>query len=68
MHVLEEENYYKLSQHPYRVVIAVVQLLISKQQRVSNEDEDGSQDEGDGQMNVNVVPGAVQLPEVVRNV
>lgn len=41
----------------------MVQFLISKQQRVPNEDEDGSQDEGDEQLDVNVVPGTVQLPE-----
>lgn len=48
---------------PYRVVVAVIDLLISKQQRVSDEDENGSQDEGDEQLDVNVIPGAVQFPE-----
>lgn len=43
----------------YRVVVAAVELFIGKQQRVSDEDEDGSQDERD------VVPGAVQLPEEI---
>lgn len=47
----------------HRVVVTVVELLISKQQRVSDEDEDGSQDEGDEQLDMDVVPGAVQLPE-----
>lgn len=34
-----------------------------KQQRVSGEDEDGFQDEGEKQLDVNVVASAVQFPE-----
>lgn len=49
--------------HPYRIVVTVVQLLIIKQQRVSDEDEDGSQDERDKHLNVDVVSCTVQLPE-----
>lgn len=41
----------------------MVVLFISEQQRVSNEDEDGSQDEGDKHLDVDVVPGTVQLSE-----
>lgn len=53
--------------HTYRVVVTVIELFIGKQQRVSDEDEDGSQDEGDKQLDVNVVPGTVQLSaEIVR--
>lgn len=44
-------------------MVTVVVLFISEQQRVSNEDEDGSQDEGDKHLDVNVVPGTVQLSE-----
>ena len=47
----------------YRVVVTVVELLISKQQSVSDEDEDGPQDEGEEELDVDVVPGAVELPE-----
>lgn len=43
----------------------MVELFISKQQRVSDEDEDGSQDEGDEQLDVDVVPGTVQLSEEI---
>lgn len=50
------------SDNGYRVVVAEVQLFISKQQRVSNEDEDGSQDEGHKHLDVDVIPGTVQLP------
>lgn len=49
----------------YRVVVAAVELFIGKQQRVSDEDEDGSQDERDKHLDVDVVPGAVQLPEEI---
>lgn len=48
---------------PYRIVVAVVELFIGEEQRVSDEDEDGSQDERDEHLDVDVVPGAVQLPE-----
>lgn len=51
----------------YRVIVTVIELLVIKQLGVSDEDEDGSQDEGDEQLDVNVVPGAVQLPgEILR--
>lgn len=50
------------SDNGYRVVVAEVQLFISKQQRVSNEDKDGSQDEGHKHLDVDVIPGTVQLP------
>lgn len=49
----------------YRVVVALVDLFISEQQRVSDEDEDGSQDERDKHLDVDVVSGTVQLPEVI---
>lgn len=49
--------------HGYRVVAAEILLFISKQQRVSDEDKDGSQDEGHKHLDVDVVPGTVQLPE-----
>lgn len=52
-----------LAAQPYRIVVAVVQLLVVKEQRVSDEDEDGSQDERDEHLDVDVVPGTVQLPE-----
>lgn len=38
-------------------------LFVRKEHRVSDEDKDGSQDEGHKQLDVDVVPGAVQLPE-----
>lgn len=43
----------------------MVELFISEQQGVSDEDEDGSQDEGDKQLDVNVVPCTVQLSEEI---
>lgn len=43
----------------------MVDLFISEQQRVSDEDEDGSQDERDKHLGVDVVSGTVQLPEVI---
>lgn len=46
---------------PHRVVVAVVELLVGEQQGVPDEDEDGPQDEGDEQLDVDVVPGAVEL-------
>lgn len=51
---------------PYRIVVAVVEVFIGEEQRVSDEDEDGSQDERDEHLDVDVVPGAVQLPEHMR--
>lgn len=42
----------------------MVELFVSKEQRVSDEDEDGSQDEGDKHLDVDVVPCTVQLSEV----
>lgn len=41
----------------------MVELFVSKEQRVSDEDEDGSQDEGDKHLDVDVVPCTVQLSE-----
>ena len=43
----------------------MVELFVCEQLRVSDEDEDGSQDEGDKQLDVNVVPGTVQLSEEI---
>ncbi len=63
--VFEYQYNKKVAIHPYRVVVTVVELFISEQQRVSDEDEDGSQDEGDKQLDVNVVPCAVQLSEEI---
>lgn len=51
--------------HFYRVVVALVELFIGEEQRVSDEDEDGSEDEGDKHVAVDVVPGTVQLPEEI---
>ena len=55
----------KLFISSYWEVVTVVELFISEQQRVSDEDEDGFQNEGDKQLDVNVVPGTVQLPEEI---
>lgn len=41
----------------------MVQVLISKQHSVLNENGAGSQDEGGEQIDVDVVPGAAELPE-----
>lgn len=46
---------------------AVVQGLISKQNGVFNENSAGSQDEGREQVDVDVVSGAVELPERSTN-
>lgn len=46
----------------YRVGVTVIGVF-RKEQRVSGEDEDGFEDEGDKQLDVNVVPSAVQFPE-----
>ncbi len=48
--------------HLYRVAVTVVELFICEKDGVSDEDEDGSQDEGDKHLDVNVVPCTVQLP------
>lgn len=45
------------------MVVTVVPLLIIKEQRVSDEDEDGSQDERDKHLDVDVVSGTMQFPE-----
>lgn len=56
------------SYRSYCVVVTVVELLICKEKTVPDKDGDGSQDEGDKQLDVNVVPGAVQLPvEYIRS-
>lgn len=47
----------------YRGHRAVVQGLISKQHCVFNENSAGSQNEGGEQIDVDVVPGAAELPE-----
>ena len=44
------------------VIVAVVELFVREEQRVSDEDEDGSQDEGHKQLDVDVVPGTMELP------
>lgn len=49
--------------HPYCVCIAVVELFVCKKETVPDKDEDGSQDKGDKQLDMDVVPSAVQLPE-----
>lgn len=41
---------------------AVVQAFICKENGVFDEDSTRSQDEGEEQVDVNVVPGAVELP------
>lgn len=46
---------------------AVVQVFIRKQNAVFNEDSARSQDEGEEQIDVDVVPGAVKLPAEQRN-
>lgn len=43
----------------YRIVVAVVPLLVIEEQGVSDKDEDSPQDEGDKHLDVDVVPGAV---------
>lgn len=45
----------------------MVQVLICKQHSVFNEDSAGSQDEGGEQVDVDVVSGAVELPEKNQN-
>lgn len=40
----------------------MITVLLSVQHAVFNKDRDGSQDEGDEQVHVDEVPGAVQLP------
>lgn len=47
---------------PYSGAVAVVELWICKKETVPDKDEDGSQDERDKQLDVDVVPGTVQLP------
>lgn len=44
---------------------AVVQVFISKENSIFNEDGACSQDEREEQVDVDVVPGAVKLPERV---
>lgn len=41
---------------------AVVQVLVGEQNQVFDEDGARSQDEGEEQVDVDVVPGAVELP------
>lgn len=64
-HHHQQQSVENASIHQYRVVVALVDLFISEQQRVSDEDEDGSQDERDKHLGVDVVPGTVQLPDVI---
>lgn len=47
----------------YRMRVAVVVLLWVMQRGISDEDEDGSQDEGQKKLHVDEVASAVQLPE-----
>lgn len=42
---------------------AVVQVFIRKQNSIFDEDSARSQDEGEEQVDVDVVPGAVELPD-----
>lgn len=46
-------------------MVTVINLFICKEQSISDEDEDGSQAEGNEQLNVNVVPGTMKFPEEI---
>lgn len=48
--------------HTHRRHEAVVEVFVRKKNAIFNEDSARSQDEGEEQVDVDVVPGAVKLP------